>query len=191
MNLKQIVRTAILGLGLNYCATTTHNYQGQPLTTIEQNQYDTLQDKVSQLRSVSATEAEKAREDKFNARTVEDFYDAAAREFIFNMFEAEKSGNSGHILNRRTGLGLKALSLELENTEAINRFVHSAHPREYRLQGHFVSSCQGAGLVEDKLKQYGIEMEQLRYPFPLEDVSRALSEINKALGPCKQYQNRR
>ncbi len=187
MGLKQIVGTAILAIGLNSCASMPTNYQGQPLTTLEQNQYETLQDKVSQLRSVSARELKKAKEDKFNAGTVEDFYEAAAREFIFNMFEAEKAGDSGYLLNRRTGLGLQSLSLELKNPEAINRFVHSAHPREYRLQGHFVSSCQGAGLVEDKLRQYGIEMEELGYLFPLRDVSRVLSEINKALGPCKQY----
>ncbi len=183
MSLKQLIGTALLGFGLNYCASMPLNYQGQPLTQTQQQRFVELKDKVDYLKSVSKKEYDKAEQDILNARNADEFYEAKTRYTLFEMLQLDEKDPH---LNQRTQLDLTGLSLDLANRPEVERWTRGPHVpgRSMYTSGNFTSTCPGLELVEAQLKKYGIDLGSYEYPFPVSRASEHLGELWRERNSC-------
>jgi hypothetical protein len=184
MSLKGIIGTALLGLGLNYCASMPLNYQGQPLTQTEQQRFVDLKDKVDYLKSVSKKEYDKAGQDSLDARTVDQYYDAQARYTLFwGMQISDKDPN----LNQRVQRILVGYSQELENPTGVERWVNQPHQSGRRMvssQG-FGDTCLAVKRIDPLLQKEGIKLENYSSSFPIREASQFLGELWGEKYRCK------
>lgn len=185
MNIKQLIGTALLGFGLNYCASMPLNYQGQLLTQTDQQRFVELKDKVDYLKSVSKIEYQKAEQDILSARNADEFYEAKTRHTLFEIMNLKDKDPH---FNRRVEMKLTSFSLDLENSSAIEKWTREPHVsgREYNLRGNFTSTCPGLERIDHFLQKKGINLGSYEYPFPVSKASEHLGELWRERNSCNQ-----
>jgi len=186
MTIKQLLGTALLGLGLNYCASTQLDYQNHPLAQHDQQRFSELKDKVDYLKSVSKKEYANAEQDILDARNADEFYEANTRHTLFGILQIDEKNPH---LHQRMQLKLTGLSLNLANRPEVERWTRGPHVpgRKMYSSGNFTSTCPGLKNIEALLQnQYGIDLRRYDYPFPVSRASEHLGELWREGNYCRQ-----
>jgi len=141
------------------CTPIRVNAQGQQISQAEQNKFKDLSDRLNGLKLKADAELERAKGDQSKANNLEDYYDATARIVLFRLL-GEEDQEHNYSFRGRIDLNLKALSSDLNNPSVIQKEMRTG--KAIPFQETWVSTCPAVNYLADKLKNYGIDIQELR-----------------------------